>query len=83
MAKLTLRVVNRNSAAHRKGLYSSGPVCLVIVCPPRIDTENYKLLIIFRYELSYSEFYVVGDLVSAFQPILILRLLRALCSQVS
>ncbi len=46
LATLTLRVVNRNCAAHREGLHSSGPVCLVIICLPRIDIENYKLLIL-------------------------------------
>ncbi len=46
VATLTLRVVNPNCAAHRKVLYSSGPVCLVIACPPRNVIENYKLLIV-------------------------------------
>ncbi len=48
VAKLTLRVVTvtGNCAALPKRLYSSGPVCLVIVCPSRIDIDNNKSLIV-------------------------------------
>ncbi len=44
VATLTLRIVTvtGNCAAHPKVLYSSGPVCLVIVCPSRIHIDNNK-----------------------------------------
>ena len=56
--------------AQRTGKGYSGPVCLVIVCQPRIDNENYKLLIVLLDMNLVTQSFMLLEICFAFRPII-------------